>query len=404
MPKLTKSVIDRLPLPSPKPTGQASQTIYRDDTLKGFGLLVGSGGTRSFFVERRINGRVKRISIGRYGHLTPAQARIRAQELLGSIALGKDPAAERRAINAATVTLREAFGDYLLSRKELKPGTVTNYRKVMLGCLGDWLGLRLLDISKDMVESRHTQLGSTAPARSNNAMRVLRAVFNHAMAKYEDAQGRPLIQANPVDRLSQVRAWYPVTRRQTIIKPHQLASWYQATLLLNEVCTRDLLHVLLFTGLRKTEAATLSWQDVDFDDRTLTIKDTKNRDPHVLPLTGRLEQILRRRQDESTSPWVFESPVRPGEPLREPRSAVRRVSELSGISFTLHDLRRTFITTAEGLDIPHYALKRLLNHRDPNDVTAGYIISGVERLRAPMHAIEAALLAAIDDKSLGMGH
>ena len=37
--------------------------------------------------------------------------------------------------------------------------------------------------------------------------------------------------------------------------------------------------------------------------------------------------------------------------------------------------------------MPHYALKRLLNHRDVNDVTAGYIISNVERLRAPMALI-----------------
>ncbi len=320
---------------------------------------------------------------------------MRAQELLGSIALGNDPAEERRSRRAASVTLSEAFEDYLRSRKELKPGTITNYRKVMGGCIGDWLGIRLREISKDMVEARHQKLGSTAPARANNAMRVLRAVFNHAMAKYEDAQGRPLIQANPVDRLSQVRAWYPTTRRQTIIKPHQLSAWYEATLQLNEVCTRDLLHVLLFTGLRKTEAATLEWRGVDFDDGTLTIKDTKNRDPHVLPITERLGAILRRRQTESDALWVFESPVRPGEPLREPRSAVRRVAELSRVPFTLHDLRRTFITTAEGLDIPHYALKRLLNHRDPNDVTAGYIISGVDRLREPMERIEEALCERI---------
>ena len=48
---------------------------------------------------------------------------------------------------------------------------------------------------------------------------------------------------------------------------------------------------------------------------------------------------------------------------------------------------QTFITIAESLDIPGYALKRLMNHKDPNDVTAGYIISDVERLREPMQSI-----------------
>jgi integrase len=51
-----------------------------------------------------------------------------------------------------------------------------------------------------------------------------------------------------------------------------------------------------------------------------------------------------------------------------------KVAELSGVPFTIHDLRRTFITIAESLDIPAYALKRLLNHATTNFVTADYII------------------------------
>ncbi len=70
--------------------------------------------------------------------------------------------------------------------------------------------------------------------------------------------------------------------------------------------------------------------------------------------------------------------------LVEPSKAMLRVAKLSSINFTVHDLRRTFITTAESLDIPVYALKRLLNHKMANDVTAGYIVIDVERLRKPM--------------------
>ena len=45
------------------------------------------------------------------------------------------------------------------------------------------------------------------------------------------------------------------------------------------------------------------------------------------------------------------------------------------------------ISIAEGLDLPAYALKRLLNHKMNNDVTAGYIMRDVERLRKPMQRI-----------------
>ncbi len=51
------------------------------------------------------------------------------------------------------------------------------------------------------------------------------------------------------------------------------------------------------------------------------------------------------------------------------------------MKFSLHDLRRTFITVAESLDIPAYALKRLLNHRADGDVTGGYIVMNADRLR-----------------------
>jgi len=57
------------------------------------------------------------------------------------------------------------------------------------------------------------------------------------------------------------------------------------------------------------------------------------------------------------------------------------------VQFTVHDLRRTFITTAESLNISAYALKRLLNHSTENDVTSGYLVIDVERLRKPMQQI-----------------
>ncbi len=387
MPKLTKTFIDRVALPKKKPSGQAVQDIYRDDSLVGFGLLVGSGGTKSFFIERRINGRVKRVSIGRYGTLTPTQAKLKAQEMLGNIAMGNDPAAQKKALKAQSITLQQAFDDYVLTRKDLKEGTLKNYRKCLNGCLSDWLSTRLVDIDKDMVEARHRQLGKKAPARANNTMRVLRAVFNHAIAKFEDSAGRPVLSINPVDRLSQNRAWYPLERRQTLIKPHQLKAWYEATLQLNQEATRDYLHFLLFTGLRKTEAATLKWSNIDFKDKTIQVTDTKNGDTHILPFSDYLETLLANRQTGAGSEWVFESPVREGEPLKEVRTAISRVGKISGVDFTAHDLRRTFITIAESLDIPAYALKRLLNHRNPNDVTAGYIVSNVSRLREPMQKI-----------------
>jgi len=384
--RITKKFVDTVEIPPPNASGGKTQKFYRDSQIPGFALRVTSGGVKSFIVEKRINGKVKRITLGRFGNLTAEQARLEAIKLTGEVAMGIDPIAEKRAKEAKSVTLIQAFDDYFLARNTLSESTIKDYKRSINGYFSDWQNKALLDISKDMVEKRYRLLGKNSPARANNALRVLRAIFNHAMKKYDDAKGNPIIMFNPVGRISDTRAWFPVKRRQTFIKNHQLADWYNATLQLNAETTRDYLHLVLFTGLRKSEASGLRWDAVDFNDKTLTINETKNHEIHTLPLSDFLEDLLKRRYEEKTNDYVFPSNSEAGH-LKEPKTAVKRVCELSGVTFALHDLRRTFITIAESLDIPAYALKRLMNHKDPNDVTAGYIISDINRLRVPMQKI-----------------
>jgi integrase len=118
----------------------------------------------------------------------------------------------------------------------------------------------------------------------------------------------------------------------------------------------------------------------------LRIADTKNNVPHTLPLSNYICQLLQKRLENKDSLYVFPAHSASGH-IMESRKQIDKVVASSGVSFTVHDLRRTFITIAESLDIPAYALKRLLNHKMHNDVTAGYIVSDVERLRHPMQRI-----------------
>jgi integrase len=384
--RITKSTVDKITAPPCKPDGKPNQVIHRDSTITGFGLRVTSAGAKSFIVEKRINGKSRRKTLGSYGHLTVEQARKEAMKFLGSVATGKDPIKEEKAQQAKTTSLKDTFEDYLKARKDLKPYTIKDYSRSIDVSLSDWQNKPMSEITKDMVEIRHRELGLRSHARANNTMRLLRALFNHAMVKYEDEHGNPIITINAVSRLSETRAWYKVERRQTLIKAHQLKDWYQGTMQLNQETTRDYLHLILFTGLRRSEASRLAWKDVDFQEGTLSIPETKNNQVHTLPLSDFLRDLLKRREQGKSSPYVFPSDSERGY-LIEPKTALKRVTELSGVPFTLHDLRRTFITIAESLDIPGYALKRLLNHKDPNDVTAGYIVLDINRLREPMQKI-----------------
>lgn len=84
--------------------------------------------------------------------------------------------------------------------------------------------------------------------------------------------------------------------------------------------------------------------------------------------------------------------------LIEPKKHIARVIAASGVRFTIHDLRRTFITVAESIDIPPYAIKRMVNHKLRGDVTAGYIVSDLERLRDPVQRVTDYMLKACKQK------
>ncbi|MFC1325544.1 MAG: DUF4102 domain-containing protein, partial [gamma proteobacterium symbiont of Ctena orbiculata] len=98
--KLTKTVVDKAPIPSDK-----KQVFIRDSVLPGFGLRITDKGTKSFIVEKRVGGRVRRQTLGRFGPLTVEQARREAQKQLGKIAMGIDPIAEKKTRKAKAKTL-----------------------------------------------------------------------------------------------------------------------------------------------------------------------------------------------------------------------------------------------------------------------------------------------------------
>lgn len=393
--RITKTTLDRCAPPS------AGQRFIRDRELKGFAVRITAQGARAFIVEKRINGRVRRITLGRYGELTVEQARRRAQQTLGQVAFGIDPIAERRKAQNQRVTLREAYRAFCQARKSLKASTLRDYDRIMDVVLREWNTTPLTGITRSLVARKHQQLGeSSGEAYANLTMRFLRSLLNFAKATYDDGSGHSLLIENPVAVLSQTRAWYRSERRQTLIKASQLPAWYRGVQSLQEAqqpdsarMVADYLLLLLFTGLRSREAATLAWPQVDFAARTLTIRNTKNRQPFSLPLSTFLVDLLQARHAETAGLYVF--PGRDAGCFVEPKRQVRHVIETSGVAFTLHDLRRTFITIAESLDVPPYAIKMLVNHKISHDVTGGYIVASVERLRAPMQRITDYLLRAI---------
>jgi hypothetical protein len=163
--KLTKSVVEGLPAPA------RGYTLHWDGQLKGFGIRVTARGVKTFVLQRRVNGKERRITIGRLGPLTTEQARREATKLLGAIATGRDPVAERKQAMVGAVTLGEAFAEYLSARGDLRPKTVKDYNRIMGISFGDWRKRPLLGISPGTWWAGATRCSASAMARRGRTCR-----------------------------------------------------------------------------------------------------------------------------------------------------------------------------------------------------------------------------------------
>ena len=391
--KLTKTYIDNLSEPG----------IYRDSELIGFAIRVNTT-CKTYVVEKKVSGKAVRSTIGLHGNLTLAQARILAQGVLSQMAQGYNPnqikkekreqLAANNKVSKQQPTLAIAYDEYLKHRK-LKSRSLEDYNRTVDKYLAEWKNLKLIDITRTHVHEKYAELTENSPAQANIAMAVFRAIFNFSVEHFLDEHDNSLINTtNPVATLKAKRTWNKIKRKKGYVKQEQLGEWVKTvmdfTALRQERNTvRDFLLTLVLTGFRRKECETLTWDALDLKYGWITSLDPKNDDPHTLPMGSRLWEIMKSRKEQQYNDYVFASPRSKIKGytthLYEAKS---KVIESSGVSFTFHDLRRTFSSIAENLDYGQYTIKRLLNHTVSSDVTEGYVQISDKKLRMAMQEIE----------------
>jgi len=406
----TRKELDNIEIPS------KGQIAYGDEQVKGLTIRVTHLGVKAFVVRKRLKGHknASYVTLGYYPSMTITQARVQAQGTFSSINEGIDPnKITGDLISKQSITLQKVFDDYIRSRgTKIEESTVINYRSALKIYLGDWRKKPIGNITRNMVEQRHRDITygmgkfKESPTRANTTMRVLRALFNYAHGQYEDSKGEPLFVHNPVQRISHNKSWNREKVRQGLVNNYDLKQWYEGIMSLPEhekntvkrnssEVVRDLFIFIIFTGLRRNEALELKWEDIDFRNNSFIVEDTKNHETHALPLTKTLLEILDRRKKDSDNPYVFQG-ENPNTHLSPPQKRqMARARDLAGVYFNLHDLRRTFETTANKVVFSTYTLKKLINHKDPKDVTGRYVIIQLEDLREPMKLIETELWSHI---------
>jgi integrase len=153
---------------------------------------------------------------------------------------------------------------------------------------------------------------------------------------------------------------------------------------------RDLVIILLDTGMRVQEAAQLPWSAIDFNKNTIHIFRSKVGNESILSMTDRVREVLQRRYNVKTSTYIFHNSDR-GPRKYLPEAFARAINRAGlntrekiqqwGCKATYHTLRHTFASRLAQAGVSIQKIGQLLGHKDihttmvyshliPNNVSA----------------------------------
>ena len=381
--RLTKTVVERLPLP------EKESTPYWDDELSGFGVRIWASGKRSYIVQGRANGRSRRVTIGQHGApisdtqtLTADKARKLAMSLIADFSKDIDPIIEKQRKTTITVTLRDVCDVYLKERRTAKGGELTlrtkaDIKRHIETSFADWADKPVAAITRDLCSSCFSELSVKGPTQANQAFRILRALLNYAREAYR-ADGVAILPENPVAVLSGKRMWNPNNARNGRIPLDKVGAVWNlleqkrsadATLSSSKTGA-DIVIFLMLTGCRWNEAAELTWDRVNLKAKTWHIPNPKNHNEVTLPISAPLLAVLTDRQRIQNSHYVFPSRVNTGNGfVVNVKPTMRDISNIAGLHLSPHDLRRTFMSAGYENKLEQWKLKLVTNHAIQGDVT-----------------------------------
>src|SRR5574340_364129 len=301
MPKLTKKLIEGAACPT------QGQTFLRDDVLRGFGVRL-TPGSKSFFLEKLIHGQVRRMTLGRFGEMTLDEARANAKKRMVEIDEGRDPVAERRQRSIAP-TFHDLEKMYLTRHAALKKSRA-NDEAILNHHLSYLRPRKLVTITRDEIARLHSKIGTEPssvirpgrpvqrpmPRTANQTLALLRSMLNLAMDWGLLPPG-----PNPCLRIKK----FPEVSRERFVKPDELPKLWAAIQSEPNVFVRGAFFVALLTGARRDEVLTMRWHDLDLQQGTWTIPQTKAGRSHVIPLPVPVMQELLQLPRFADNEHVF---------------------------------------------------------------------------------------------------
>lgn len=333
--KFTQARIDKIPL-----TIDTAQEIYWDSSLPCFGLKVGKK-KKSYFVQRKKDGKSTSVTVGSASEFTLEIARENAKQILIDIRSGINPHEVARMNKANDITFHELFQRYMNEYSKPQKISWKYDEREINKFLPHWFKRKISTIQKsEIIDLLQKIAKNNGTYQSNRILERISSMFNRAIDKW-DWTG-----INPAQGIKK----YPEKTRERFLQPHEISTFFNALEKEENAAVKDYLLMSLLTGARKTNVLEMRWNDLDLEFDRWRIPRTKNGDPLDLPLVQEAKEILNSRKNDMeakrarafqegkkiNTEWVFEGDGKKGH-LADPAKAWKRIRQLATIEIWKQD-------------------------------------------------------------------
>lgn len=362
--KLTKAFIATL-------ATEGKDIYVWDIGTAGFGIRVKPSGIKTYILQYRNKyGRVKRLTIGRFGDLTLDEARREASIMRGQVSLGSDPAQKRqndRAVQSIRDLAERYMQDHCIGR--CKESTIKAHNWLLNKFILPKFGARkIVELTPQDIGRFHQSLRNT-PYNANRSIGLLKAMYSKAE---EWAVIPP--NTNPARPIKPFRE----KKRHRFLMPEEFEILFSAINRLENIRGIDIyqaaaIRLLILTGCRLSEILELTWDEVDFRNERLVLQKHKTDAKGVkgIPLNHDALNVLKNLPRKNDNEYVIigKKPHAHMVNLRKPW--LRVLEEASIENVRIHDLRHSFASAAASAGIPIQIVGALLGHSSPQS-TARY--------------------------------
>jgi integrase len=341
--------------------GGKTDAIFFDDQMPGFGFRLrrGAGGKllRSWVVQYKRAGASRRMRLGSAEVLSAEAARTAAKKILGRIALGEDPAADRRERrDKDKLSLRSQIDEYLgVKAREVRPKTLRDITRYLTGPYFRPLhGIAIDKVSRKDIASR---LVAISREHSNVVAAKARDTFS---AFFTWAMQMGLTDANPIVGTHRPQGNKP---RERVLSDSELVALWNACG--DDDCGR-VFRLLILLGQRRSEVGGMRWSEFDNPERltawTLPAERSKNGRAHTLPLMPMAAAIISTVPKMVSRDQLFGARSEDGfASWNKGKIALDARSGVTG--WKIHDLRRTVATRMADLGVQPHIIEQILNHQ-----------------------------------------